>query len=209
MKDDFEINSDDNNDQNLHEFDEDEILSDVEAINNDNVIPAFLNKGDKSEDVDHEREFHAYLNMKKKNFKESISKESKLLEKLDEIKLGAGKEVPWVETLSLCTPKPDIDDIHDDLKREASFQAQALTTVFKAHQNFEEFNIPYKRPIDYFAEMLKTDEHMSKIRKKLLEEQKGVEDGESRRKQRELKKFGKQVQTQKVLERQKKKKREF
>ena len=50
-----------------------------------------------------------------------------------------------------------------------------------------------KRPADYFAEMLKTDDHMAKIRDVMLKDQEKIERAERNKKTREMKKFGKQV----------------
>lgn len=41
---------------------------------------------------------------------------------------------------------------------------KTLENVKKALSKLEELSIPYKRPDDYFAEMVKTDEHMLKIK---------------------------------------------
>ncbi len=57
-------------------------------------------------------------------------------------------------------------------------------------------NIPTRRPDDYFAQMLKSDQHMGKIREKLLSKQKMEERRQKVRRIRELKKFGKQVQVE-------------
>jgi rRNA-processing protein EBP2 len=54
--------------------------------------------------------------------------------------------------------------------------------------------------------MVKTDAHMSKIRQSLLDEQAGMKASEEARKLRELKKFGKKVQVEKIREREKEKK---
>ena len=54
--------------------------------------------------------------------------------------------------------------------------------------------IPTKRPDDYFAQMAKSDDHMQKIRQKLLSKQQVQEKIEKVKKLRELKKYGKKVQ---------------
>merc|ERR1712098_849531 len=63
-----------------------------------------------------------------------------------------------------------------------------------------------KRPEDYFAEMAKSDEHMNKIRAKLLSKEQGQERAEKIKKLRELKKYGKKVQVEVQQKRQKEKK---
>ena len=40
---------------------------------------------------------------------------------------------------------------------------QAQTTVLKGVPLLQEHNVPTQRPDDYFAEMLKSDQHMNKV----------------------------------------------
>lgn len=75
--------------------------------------------------------------------------------------------LPWAETFHVipATPLPfgqlDEDnnplDIHDDLKREVAFYNSALEAVHDARTRCKEANIPFSRPDDFFAEMIKTD----------------------------------------------------
>ncbi|OOF94572.1 hypothetical protein ASPCADRAFT_516030 [Aspergillus carbonarius ITEM 5010] len=65
--------------------------------------------------------------------------------------------------------------------------------------------VMFTRPGDYFAEMVKTDEHMGKIKKKLYDEAAAKKAAADARKQRDLKKFGKQVQVAKLQQRAKEK----
>jgi rRNA-processing protein EBP2 len=84
--------------------------------------------------------------------------------------------------------------------KQALHAANAARTLAAKH------SLPFTRPSDYFAEMVKSDAHMERIRQKLLDETAGIKKGEEARKQRELKKFGKQVQVEKLKERVKGKK---
>jgi rRNA-processing protein EBP2 len=54
--------------------------------------------------------------------------------------------------------------------------------------------------------MIKSDAHMERIRLKLLNESAGIKKAEDKRKEREGKKFGKEVQLAKMKEREKGKK---
>ena len=54
--------------------------------------------------------------------------------------------------------------------------------------------------------MVKSDAHMERIRQRLLDESAGLKRAEEKRKEREGKKFGKQVQLEKIKERQQNKK---
>lgn len=66
--------------------------------------------------------------------------------------------------------------------------------------------VPFSRPPDYFAEMIKSDEHMGKIKQKMTHEAADKKAAAEARKQRDLRKFGKQVQVAKLQERDKAKK---
>ena len=54
--------------------------------------------------------------------------------------------------------------------------------------------------------MVKTDAHMERIRQRLLDESAGIAKSEARRREREGKKIGKQVQLEKLKERERSKK---
>lgn len=60
-----------------------------------------------------------------------------------------------------------IKDIYDDTERELAFYKQSLDTVIVARQKLKSLKVPFKRPLDYFAEMVKSDEHMDKLKSKL------------------------------------------
>lgn len=81
----------------------------------------------------------------------------------------------------------------------------SLWAAKKASQLFKEANLPFARPNDYYAEMIKSDEHMEKIRQKLLDDSANIKASEQAKKQRHLKKFGKQVQVEKQKERERSK----
>ncbi|CCE61357.1 hypothetical protein TPHA_0A02750 [Tetrapisispora phaffii CBS 4417] len=99
-----------------------------------------------------------------------------------------------------------IKDIYDDTERELAFYKQSLDAVLEARDHFKRLKIPFKRPLDYFAEMVKNDEHMDRIKSKLVQEASEKKAREDARKQRQLKKFGKQVQVATLQKRQLEKK---
>lgn len=68
------------------------------------------------------------------------------------------------------------------------------------------FDIPFSRPNDYYAEMVKSDEHMERVRTKLVEEAQGIKKSEDAKRQRDLKKYGKQIQLEKLKSREQDKK---
>lgn len=100
----------------------------------------------------------------------------------------------------------DQDVIHNDFKREMLFYRQAQSAVLEALPRLHSMNIATKRPNDYFAQMAKTDDHMQKIRQKLMTKQVGNERADKIKKLRELKKYGKKVQIEVQQKRLKEKK---
>lgn len=113
---------------------------------------------------------------------------------------------PFSEHNSLVSSHPiDVQDPHDDLNRELAFYKVCHDAATTARGLLKKEGIPFTRPGDYFAEMVKTDEHMGRIKKKLFDEAAAKKASADARKQRDLKKFGKQVQVAKLQQRQKEK----
>jgi rRNA-processing protein EBP2 len=141
-----------------------------------------------------------------------INDEAALEEKLDEIKLRIPnmKVIPWEELLDVTSTVPiQVANPNDDLEREAAFYTQVKDTVTMAINKLESEGTPWRRPDDYFAEMLKTDEHMLRVKDKLLGEKARVEKSNEARKMRENKKFSKKVQQEKLASREKQKKEDL
>lgn len=114
--------------------------------------------------------------------------------------------LPWTETLVISFPETVEADVDDDLNRELAFYKQALYSADLARSLAASHSLPFTRPSDYFAEMVKSDAHMERIRARLLDERSGIKKSEDKRKEREAKKFGKQVQLDKQRERERGKK---
>lgn len=98
-----------------------------------------------------------------------------------------------------------IPDIEDDLNRELAFYQQSLTAAQEARSLLKKEGVPFSRPTDYFAEMVKSDEHMTRVKKVLVDAAASKKASAEARKQRDLKKFGKAVQMEKQKERAKEK----
>lgn len=98
-----------------------------------------------------------------------------------------------------------IKDIYDDTERELAFYKQALDAVKQGKKSLLKLKVPFSRPLDYFAEMIKSDEHMDQLKNKLLQEAADKKASEEAKRQRLLKKFGKQVQVNVLQERAKQK----
>ena len=104
-------------------------------------------------------------------------------------------------TLSGEKNAPHPEDINDDLARETHFYEQALATANAAIRKLKDLGVATRRPDDFYAEMVKSDEHMKRVRAELIFEQTSLETREERRKAREQKRYGKQVQAEKLKER--------
>ena len=136
----------------------------------------------------------------------------------------------WVERLDFIVPKKliklnDLDEVEEekkeesnnknnnddlsnnDFKRESLFLRQAENAISMALPKLNKLNIKTKRPEDYFAEMAKSDEHMKRVKEKLLSKHAELERREKVRKLREMKKLGKQIQQEVEKKKQQNKKR--
>jgi len=167
----------------VDEEDEDDIaLSDIESLASE----------DKGDIIPHQRL--------------TINNTTALTAALNRIQLPYSK-LAFSEHQSVVTDEPvDIPDVEDDLNRELAFYKQCLSAVKDARAKLKKEGTGFSRPADYFAEMVKSDEHMGKIKQKLIDEAAGKKASAEARKQRDLKKFGKQVQVAKMQERAKEKK---
>nr|XP_054764187.1 probable rRNA-processing protein EBP2 [Lytechinus pictus] len=155
------------------------------------------------------------LNIEGKAKKVYINNEQGLKDRLSDFK----RDLPWLERLDVtCGParvpgetdpkeeEKGKDEVHDDFKRELRIYRQAQAAALDALPRLQALNIPTKRPDDFFAEMAKSDDHMRKIREKLIAKQLSMERSEKAKKLRELRKFGKKVQQEVLVKRQKEKK---
>ncbi len=135
----------------------------------------------------------------------TINNTTALTAALKRIQLPYSK-LAFSEHQSVTTDEPvDISDVEDDLNRELAFYKQCFSAVKDARNKLKKEGVAFSRPPDYFAEMVKSDEHMGKIKQKLIDSAAGKKAAAEARKQRDLKKFGKQVQVAKLQERAKEK----
>lgn len=139
--------------------------------------------------------------------KNAVYNREGLLEKLEDI--AWPKNLEWIHKLTVTYDQSEEIDVNDDLSRELAFYNQALNGTREALEKLQSTGIPFLRPPDYYAEMVKSDNHMLKIKSRLLMEKKKIEEAEERRKARESKKIAKEVQALKLKEKAKRKKEEF
>lgn len=139
--------------------------------------------------------------------KNAVYNREGILEKLEDMKWP--KDLEWIQTLTINYDQADEIDVNDDLTRELAFYNQALNGARKSFEKLQSMGIPFLRPPDFYAEMVKSDNHMLKIKGRLLFEKKKIEEVEERKKARDSKKRAKEVQAQKIKERAKRKKEEI
>eukprot|EP00466_Bigelowiella_natans_P020397 jgi/Bigna1/134140/aug1.24_g8848 len=158
------------------------------------------NEGDSDNDGDTEKSKPAT----KKNKIDVLGLESKLRD----IKLP--EQFHWVESLAVTSTKPlELEDVHDDLKREAAFYTESLKAAKICLKNLKQMNIPFERPEDFYAEMVKTDAHMAKVKAKLLVERKKMDATANRIKEKEAGKYVKQVPFKRLQAKAKRKRKEL
>ncbi|KAJ2488690.1 RRNA processing protein [Coemansia sp. RSA 2050] len=136
--------------------------------------------------------------------KEFINHKAALRALVDEL---SQKSLSWIQRCDITSTEPIVvEKTENDLDRELKFYQQGLEAVIKAQIEVKKAGMPFSRPDDYFAEMVKSDAHMARIRQKLLDQQKGIQNSEEAKKQRELRKYGKKIEQEKLKEREDQKK---
>ncbi|GAA5816948.1 hypothetical protein MFLAVUS_010483 [Mucor flavus] len=183
------------------ESDEEEVPileAEEEQIEQDSDVEEEENDDNEEQDSDEE------VSVKKSRaLRPRINNEDAMIRLTESFKL---KGLPWIETMTITSTEPVVvEDVKDDMARELAFYQQALEAAKLGRELVKKAGVDFSRPEDYFAEMLKSDEHMAKIRQRLLDESASVKASEEAKRQRQLKKFGKKVQVEKQLERQKQK----
>ncbi|KAL2753918.1 hypothetical protein ACRALDRAFT_1041686 [Sodiomyces alcalophilus JCM 7366] len=171
--------------------DEDEDDEDDDEDDEDEDIPLSDLEGDEREDI-------------VPHTKLTINNKPALNASLTRITINTSSSVPFAPHQSLVSEKPTaeaVPDVGDDLKRELAFLSQSLDAARRGRSLLLREGVPFTRPNDYFAEMVKDDGQMEKVRAKLVEEATAKKAAAEARKLRDLKKFGKQVQVAKLQER--------
>ncbi|XP_047322281.1 probable rRNA-processing protein EBP2 homolog [Impatiens glandulifera] len=166
-----------------------------------------------AKNIDHESQSESESESEEENVlqsepsKKAINNHQGLLDKLADISWP--ENVDWIHKLTVDIDREQEVDVNDDLTRELDFYTQALGGARQAFTKFQSMKLPFLRPPDYYAEMVKSDSHMVKVKGRLLSDKKQMEEAEERRKARESKKIAKEVQSEKLKERSKQKKEEM
>lgn len=102
-------------------------------------------------------------------------------------------KVPFVEHMTVSNDTivvlPENAAVHNDLKRELCFYNMTLQNAKKGVEMLIQSNVKIGRPNDYFAEMFKTDEHMRKIKQKVLKQEEKIKQFEEKKLRIDNKKF--------------------
>lgn len=129
------------------------------------------------------------------------------IEKMDLVCDLDGLNVPTAENDEKENAAQAKGTVHDDFKREMHFYCQAQVVAKLSLEKLKSLGVLTERPDDYFAEMIKTDAHMHKIREKLAGEKQSRENSEKVKQIRRMKQFGKKVQQEVLQKRQEQKKK--
>ncbi|GMT15163.1 hypothetical protein PFISCL1PPCAC_6460, partial [Pristionchus fissidentatus] len=123
--------------------------------------------------------------------RKKIVKAVELRQKTEEI----NKKLPWVEYLDVTSPCEMTEEIaKNDFQRELAFYKQAEHSAKIAVPRLQGMGVRVFRPTDYYAEMAKSDVHMQKIRKRLLDVQQSKDKVDTMKRLREEKRFASRVQ---------------
>ena len=80
-------------------------------------------------------------------------------------------------------------EINDDLKREFHFYNSTRDNVMKGMAILVQANLPIARPMDFLAEMVKTDKHMVYVKRRFLMQKQKIDKFEEKKSKEENKKF--------------------
>ena len=83
--------------------------------------------------------------------------------------------------------------VDDDLARELAFYRQALAAARAVAASADAAGVAWSRPHDFYAEMVKSDGHMQRVRAQMEHERSAIEAAGAARQAREAKKFSKEV----------------
>ncbi|KAL3628554.1 hypothetical protein CASFOL_027600 [Castilleja foliolosa] len=161
--------------------------------NNDPVISDSESETDSNSNSDSEQEDLVKLTEPSQT---AINNKPALLDKLADITWPENTD--WIHKLSVDVDHDQSIDVNDDLNRELVFFNQALEGARHALEKFQSMGLPFLRPSDYHAAMLKPDTHMENVKGHLLVEKKKAEEADERRKSRENEKLAKEKQMERT-----------
>lgn len=162
--------SDDDDEEEDDEEEEDNgvINDDLEDGNQNDEDDEDMESGDDGGDDDEDQDETDEQQEKYYRLQKNNNANSKALVVVTQQLAAEHSKLPWAETFVVVPPTPlpfgehgDPEsnplDIHDDLKREVAFYNTTLEAVHEARANCKDAGVPFSRPEDFFAEMVKTD----------------------------------------------------
>ncbi|CBK24893.2 uncharacterized protein [Blastocystis hominis] len=120
------------------------------------------------------RAYQNTLAKKREPIKKDVKGLESALEEMDD-------HLDWKETLDMSVDLGEVDNANDDIKRELAFYEASVKAVMDGRKKLKENGIPYLRPDDYLAEMVKDDKKM-----KMIEQKKTAIEEEKRQKLRKI-----------------------
>lgn len=146
----------------------------------------------------------------------AINNEESILERLKEVELSFYNRleskklikkqgrVPFTEHMTIVSPEsvviPEELAVQDDIKREVAFYNVCRGNVMKGMQFLIQSKVPISRPDDFFAEMFKSDDHMGKVKSRLLKQSVKIKTFEEKKLRAENKKFHRAIKDHKMKE---------
>ena len=105
----------------------------------------------------------------------------------------------WIERLSVFAPKPlDFarEQRDDDALREKAFIDHAIGSAREGLGKLKALGVPTKRPDDFYAEMLKSDNHMARVRETIEQKAKEIRERAKKRNDAMQRKYKKELKAQ-------------
>lgn len=172
------------------EVDSEEYFEEKEGDDSDLMSDSDEDFSDEEEEDDEEEEEGA--EEKEEDDEEGDDEEAK------EKKIVLREPQAWVERMALTATKtlPEDLNVDDDPKREEVFVQHAMLSVRQGVTLLDNAKIAWRRPMDYYAQMFKSDVHMEKVQDSILKSKRTIESRASRRSTKDQKKFGKEVQAE-------------
>lgn len=136
---------------------------------------------------------------------EAMEAKLKEIQQVDsKIKNKDTDEIPWIEKLTVSTNvsaeelakmRQNTDDANrnnyaknhrysSDIFREAIFCEITLASVKTAFLRLKDMGLEFSRPNDYLAEMFKSDQHMKKVKEKLMQDKRNIQISEAKKREK-------------------------
>ncbi len=109
------------------------------------------------------------------------------------MKVKNEENVNWIETMDLITDEgvdPELNQ-DDDIKRELIFYNLSLKNAAKGISKLKDAKEKLNRPGDFYAEMMKGDHQMEKVRKQIVNERQRIKKLEEKKNKMHNVKFAK------------------